>query len=158
MRKKRFLAAILLSVALCFVVSGVGYGELNQELLESGTPLIFHHLLQARVDYMMNNPNRYLYVQFYYDPGGSFDEFFPGDIDTKDKIVVSVSDIRGDFSGRSGETLLKIFKNFLDSLYSYIWPWMITMDMNTDITAKFSTEDGTPLGYFYEGEYYLWEE
>ena len=32
MRKKRFLAAILLGVSLCFVVSGVGYGEEKEAL------------------------------------------------------------------------------------------------------------------------------
>ena len=157
MKTRLLLAVILLSLSFCYI-SGVGYGELNQEMLELGTPLIFFYLLEARIDYMMKNPNRYLNVQFYYDPGGSFDEFFPDGIDTKDKVFVSVCDSRGDFSGRSGETLLKIFKMFLESLYSYIWPWMITTDMNTDIVAQFCTEDGTPLGYFYQGEYHLWEE
>ncbi|MFQ5835086.1 MAG: hypothetical protein ACE5HR_04100 [bacterium] len=32
-------------------------------------------------------------------------------------------------------------------------------NMDTDIVAAFfSAEGGTPLGYFYEGDYHLWEE
>ncbi len=35
MRKKWVLAAIMLGVILCFVVSGVGYGEIDEWLLET---------------------------------------------------------------------------------------------------------------------------
>lgn len=30
--------------------------------------------------------------------------------------------------------------------------------MDNDVVAKFHSEDETPLGYFYEGEYHLWEK
>jgi len=34
----------------------------------------------------------------------------------------------------------------------------VTTDMAADIVAVFYSEKETTLGYFYQGEYHLWEE
>jgi len=121
MKNKKSLAIILLGLSFCFVPA-LGHGEVKEELLYIPTPLIHFFLSQARIDYIMQNPTIFLDIQFFYDPGGKFDEFFPEGIDTKDKIFVSVEDNRDVFSRRSRKTLLKIFKKALESIYSFVEP------------------------------------
>jgi hypothetical protein len=157
MKGRGLLAAILLGVGLCFVPA-LGHTELNQELMEIPVPMMFFFLSQARVDYMMGNPDNFLDIQFYYDPGGIFDNFFPEGIDTKDKILVHIEDNRGVFSDGSETTLLKLFKRALQSIYSFLEPWKVVTDMDTDIVAEFFSKQGIALGYFYQGEYHVWGE
>ena len=158
MEKKRFLAAILLAVVFCFVVSGMGYGEI-EELVKGGeySPIAFY-LLNAKVNYMMYNPNTFLNVAFAYDYWGSWAEFFPQGIYTEQKICVMIIDNRARFSDKSGTVLLEQFKQSLEVIYSFIEP--LATDMNADVVAKFLSEDkeGGELGYFYQGEYHLWNE
>lgn len=94
MRKKRFLAIVLLVVVFCFVVSGVGYGEVqewsDQEKASYAEAIL---LLGARVDYIMYNPTTFLNVDFLYDSDGTFGEkVFPMNVDTKGKICVRATD------------------------------------------------------------------
>ena len=49
------------------------------------------------------------------------------------------------------------FKSILEALFSYLEAGVAT-DMDTDIVAKFHSKGAIPLGYFYQGEYHLWEE
>ena len=155
MRKKRFLVAILLGVVLCFMVSGVGYGEIEEWKIESKVPYITWLLLRASVKYVMSNPTNFLYVMFTYSPvevrGG-----VPEGVDTEGKIWAQVIDTRGMFSYKSGIALREQFKKELEILYSYIDD--IATDMDTDIVAIFVSKGDFPLGYFYQGEYHLWEE
>ena len=58
---------------------------------------------------------------------------------------------------------LTLFSIQLDTLYSFIQH--IATDLNTDIVAVlYGEKEGSfgyehvPLGYFYQGEYHLWEE
>ena len=162
MKKKRSLAAILLGVVFCFVFSGVGYGT-EVLVLEINTPHIGFFLLEARVEYMMHNPTNFLDVSFHYDLKGtyyrSYDMEFPEHVDTEGKLYVEIRDRRGVFSGKSGVTLLEIFKKHLEVIYSFIpslplYYW----DIDEDVVAKFYSKGGIPLGYFYQGEYHLWDE
>ena len=60
------------------------------------------NLSEARINYMMRNPNSFLYVEFYYDADGKFGKLLPEtNIDTKGKIYVAVYDNRGVFSYKS---------------------------------------------------------
>jgi len=64
MRSEKLLAAFLLGVVLCFIPV-LGYGEkLEETLRESKTSLMEHHLLRARVNYIMENPTNFLNVEF----------------------------------------------------------------------------------------------
>ncbi|NQS90591.1 hypothetical protein HQ584_12475 [Patescibacteria group bacterium] len=187
MRKKRFLAAILLGVSFCFV-SGVGYGEviippkpsrivgellvlkmlyedeplwpyieeIRGEMLEEiGLLKLYNNLLTARINYMMSNPTTFTSVYIYYDSIGWIEEFFE-DVNTKGKIYVVIRDFREYFSDRSGVALKEAFKIYLDVIYSFIEN--LATDMDNDIVALFISEGGIRLGYFYQGEYHLWEE
>lgn len=115
-------------------------------------------LLEARINYMMRNSPNFLYVSFYYDPDGSFGkaEEFPEKVDTEGKIFVAVIDNKRAFSNKSGVVLRKQFKMILESIYSFIQG--VATDMDNDVVAKFHSEDEIPVGYFYQGEYHLWEE
>ena len=161
MRSKTLLAAFLLGAGLCFV-SALGYGEVKQQPEVSVMDLYLlkeFDLLKARVDYMMCNPTNFLNVNFYYDPEGTRRKIFelPEGVDTKDKIFVKVQDNRDVFSYESGTALLDQFKRELEAIYSFLT--LPTMgDMNTDIVAIFCSREGIPLGYFYQGEYHLWEK
>ncbi len=183
MKSKKLLAIILLSLSFYFV-SGVGYGKVfipGGELLtldfqeskygnEPLWPLIkrmredigllelYNNLLTARISYMMRNPTSFENVTIYYDSTGNLGELFPKDINTKEKICILIHDIRGYFSDRSGVALKEAFKAYLDIIYSFIEPWGVVTDMNTDIVAEFLSLGNIPLGYFYDGEYHLWEE
>jgi len=73
---------------------------------------------------------------------------------------VTVVDNRGVWSDESDipleVTLFDDFKKQLEAIYSFISMW--TMDMDTDVVAQFLSKQQIPLGYFYQGEYYLWEK
>ncbi len=183
MRKKRFLAAILLAVSFCFV-SGAGYGEIHELLLErSAKRRIDSLLLDARLSYIMTNPTSFLNVEFHHDEEGMFTEEFPEEIprevDTKGKIIITIRDNRKLFSKvkslqslleKDKTLLLDFFKATLENVYSFIW--YIATDMDADIvglfyltrtdpddTDRFLTEkEKIKLVYFYQGEYHLWEE
>ena len=156
MRSRVLLATALLGVGLCFVPAS-GYGEVKKWMVEGKANYIKVELLKARVSYLMRNPTTFLNVEFTYDPTGYIGEIMklPKGVDTKGKIFVSVGDSRGVFSYRSGIALLDQFKRKLKIIYSFIQ--LVATDMNADIVAEFTTREGIPLGYFYQGEYHLWE-
>lgn len=157
MRGKTLLAAFLLGVGLCFVPT-FGHGEVDHRAYELKAPFMDLTLLEARVDYMMTNPTNFLVVRFHYDPNGGIGriEKFPARVDTKGKILVVVYDSRDIFSYESGKALLDLFKRKLETIYSFVD--MCATDMETDIVAKFYSGKEIPLGYFYQGEYYLWKK
>ena len=165
MRIRGLLAIILLAVGLCFVPA-LGYGEVKgiealNKLSGSKVSFIQHLLLGERVNYIMRNPTSFLYVDFVYDEDGTLGRSLETvglaeGIDTKEKIVIDITDTRGVFSGKSGAALLSEFKNKLKHIYLYVRT--ITWNMDTDIVAKFWSKEGDFLGYFYQGEYYLWEK
>ncbi len=181
MKKRLLLAAILLVVVFCFV-SGVGYGEIIQlekpniswyineypEDPQKGLDLwlydydlilpsmLDHQLLWAMLMYVMRNPTTFECVNILYDSTGRFEEGYPPGVITKGKISIEVIDVRGYFSDRSGVALKEAFKMYLDAVYSFIEAW--ATDMDTDIVAKFLSIGSIPLGYFYQGEYHLWDE
>ena len=160
MRKKRFLATILLGVALCFVFSGVGYGEIPEWKIERKASILDMELLDAKIRYMMSGPDSFLYVDFYYDEHGVYGilDRLPKSVDTKGKIYIQVADTRGIFSQENGKTMLNELEGELEYICSFIETYQITSDMAADIVAVFYTKNEIPLGYFYEGEYHLWEE
>jgi len=147
MKGKRVLAAFLLGVVLCFV-SGVGYGEIPQWVIDTKAPYIDVELLETRVSYMIRNPTSFLSVSFYYDPTGFTGEKakLPKSVNTRGKIFISVVDNRGQFSYKSGVALLDTFKRHLKVIYSFI---DIAIDMDSDIVATLHSKEGIPLGYFY---------
>ncbi|MBA7490501.1 hypothetical protein ES702_01039 [subsurface metagenome] len=119
-------------------------------------------LLKAKVNYMMCNPARFLAVNLFYDSTGAHGRAakLPEDVDTKGKILVMVLDNRGIWSDKSGiplaVPLLDDFKTELETIHSFIAMW--TTDMDTDVVAGFYTQQENLLGYFYQGEYHLWEK
>ncbi len=155
MRRKQFLAAILLGVSFYFV-SGVGYGKVLGWLDESKISLMRGMFLEARIDYMMTNPTSFLNVSFYYEPTGVYASSFPESVDPKGKTLIIILDNRDQFTYKSRIALLDTFKRDLQVIYSFIDH--IATDMDTDIIAKFHSGESIPLGYFYQGEYYLWED
>jgi len=164
MRKKRFLAAILLAAVLCFV-SGVGYGKVQQGFEAIEATLMDIKFLEAINDYIMSNPTSFLNVRFGYDllgTAGEDKELFSRRINTEDKIIVRVIDNRGIFSAKSGLTLLHEFEKQLKTIYFFIYEHLLATDMDNDIVAVFYSPDGyektLPLGYFNQGKYHLREE
>lgn len=158
MKNKRLLAIVFLGLSFCFV-SGVGYGEkLEETLRESKKSLMEHYLLRARVNYIMKNPTNFLNVEFSYDPHGGWGRpALPETIDTKGKICVVITDNRDAFAYKSGTALLKEFKKALEAIYSSeLVVWVIGLD--TELVVVFRSKDEIPLGYFYQGEYHLWEK
>jgi len=149
-KNKKLLAILLLSMSFCFM-SGVGYGEIKYE----GIYMVIR-LLEARVDYIMHNPNSFLEVRFYNDRDGAFTNSFPKGVDTKGKVYVWVTDNRDQFSYKSEIALLDTFKRSLEVIYSFIS--LLVTNMNTDVVAKLESKERIPLAYFYQGEYHLWEE
>ncbi len=168
MRKKQFLAAILLSLSFCFV-SRVGYGEkmtneqIRKAMVEQKTSYLKLLLLEARVSYIMNNPNDFLDISCSYEPFEiTFVDYFkemnlPEDFVTKDKLFISIFDNRGIFSGKTGEDLLRLFMKTLRSFY-YSSNVFGLFSYPSDIVAIFYAEGKVPLGYFHESEYHLWDE
>jgi len=156
MRKKWFLTAIMLGVILCFVVSGVGYGEIPEWALESKVTYIDVKLSEIRIDYIMMRPNDFLNTRYAYDSSGSLAKFFPTGISTKDKITILIMDIRNVFSNKSASDLLTQFETELS--YAYFYLEGIATDKSNDIVVKFLNKQGKTIGYFYQGKYHLWEE
>jgi len=166
---KKLLIVFLLGVSFC-LMPVLGYGEVKQELYEKrGMSLLDWRLLQAAVTYMQENPTNFLRINVIYDSDGNWGKnFLPeGIIDTKGKIFVLVGDniFRGDnirvFCGKSGVDLLDEFKRQLEIIYPFIEYY--ATDMDIDIVAYFYTREKkpslpVPLGYFYQGEYHLWEK
>ncbi len=155
MKNKKLLAIILLSLSFCFV-SAVGYGRVRVEIAETKATRFDIKLLDAKIDYILGNPNDFLYILLRYDPVGTYGDQFPRWVITKDKIVVVIWDIRNKFSGKSEEVLLSYFKVELEDIVTGLED-LIT-DINTDVVAIFYSKKAIPLGYFYQGEYHLWED
>lgn len=141
LKRKQFLAAILLGVVLCFVISGVGYGEIGKSVFEEKAPLIQVSLLRSLVRYMMRNPTSFLDVRFGY-------------LSDPDIILLYIYDNRNRFSYKSGVALLDTFKRNLEIIYSFI---LISSDMDADVWAWFYSREGIELGYFLDGKYHLSE-
>ena len=165
MKNKKLLVIILLSLSFCFV-SRVGYGEVKQleydyqaktSYMDSILYMRFV-LLEARLNYMMSNSPDFLYVSFHYDPDGVIGKTggFPERVDTEGKVFITVIDTKDEFSDKSGVVLRKQFEMILEPIYLFIQG--VATDMDNDVVAKFHSEDETPLGYFYQGEYHLWGE
>ncbi|MBA7497238.1 hypothetical protein ES702_07850 [subsurface metagenome] len=164
MRGKVFLAAFLLGAGLCFVPA-LGYGEekklKDQLFFDFKASKMDIFLLGTKVNYMMNNPTNFLNVFLAYDPWGKLGREegyggFPESINTKGKLIVLITDNRGQFSHRSTRVLLELFKE-------HLWAVIVHMgasfpNIDTDVVAKFYSEERIPLGYFYQGEYHLWGE
>jgi len=171
MRTKKLLAALLLGVGLCFVPV-LGYGEVKEGLYDRRVLHMAFYLLDIKVDYIMRNPTAFLDIDLSHDLHGAFTGFFSGPhghkypkgIDTRGKIVAWVRDTRRVFSYKSGISLLDEFKKQLEAMYLSIEGVGLATDMNTDIVAVFYSEGDNflkgdiPLGYFYQGEYHLWEK
>ena len=153
MRNKRLLATILLGVGFCLMsVTGYGEVEIPREYLT-----VDFFLQKARIDYMMDNPSDFLGVNLFYDPVGERSaELFPENVDTTGKVGIVIFDNRGISFNRTGPALLKQFKEQLETIYVFIG--LIATDMNDDIIAEFVNKKGETVGYFYQGEYHLWEE
>ena len=164
MKARGLLAAFLLAVGLCFVPA-LGYGEVKQEWEAIEATLMDIKFLEAIDDYIMSNPTSFLNVRFGYDLLGVVGEdkkLFSGRINTENKIIVRIIDNRGVFSAKSGITLLHEFEKQLKTIYSFIYWHLLATDIDNDIVAIFydlyGYEETSPLGYFYQGEYHLWEE
>ena len=73
MKHKRFLAAVLLGVVLCFVVSGAGLGEemttkqVREAAVAQKASQIDLILLGSEVKYIRNNPNDFLDISCSYN-------------------------------------------------------------------------------------------
>ncbi len=157
MKNKRLLVIILLSLSFCFVIGGVGYGEVQEWMDKEEASAMDTSLLEARIDYIMQRPNDFMDVVLYYDATGIFGrELFSGNIDTKGKIVVRIEDTRDFFVGEP-EFLIIPFALELNAIYKLSVLQSVATDRDSDIVAVFYGE-GKELGYFYQGEYYLWEE
>ena len=170
MKGKGLLVALLLAVGLCFVPA-LGYGEVKEWMDEFKPSVIEFHLLQAKVDYIMQNPTNFLIVRFDYDRSGVVEKAaesgkeigfgkLPKGVDTKGKTLVMVFDSRGVFSHKSQTALLGQFESELESIRSSSLDVWIELEwrQKQDVVAKFISKEGNPLGYFYQGEYHLWGE
>jgi len=120
-------------------------------------------LLNARVDYIMRNPTSFENVSLWYDPDGRYKKEFPEGVETKDKILVWILDNREIYKTMSGVALLDLFKKHLEIIYTFLLGSVkdylgTDIVMHTDIVTKFHSREGIPLGYFYQGEYRLWEK
>ena len=50
-------------------MSGIGYGEVEEWMYETPNPLIFYVLLEAKINYIVDDPGNFLDVVFDYGPG-----------------------------------------------------------------------------------------
>ena len=152
MRTRIVLAIILLAVGLCFEPT-LGYGEVFTPIDEMEMELEF---LRIRVDYIMQNPTDFLDVRIGYDKDGHLAEIMelPLEVSTRGKICISIIDNRGIFRDKSRLALVMQFKKQLEKVYSFI-NYMAPV-MFEDVVAKFKLGKH-PVGYYYEGEYHLWE-
>lgn len=156
MRGKKLLATFLLGMGLCFVPV-VGHGEVQEWMDKEEVSFMDISLLTARIDYIMQRPNDFLDVVLYYDRSGIFgEELFSGNIDTKGKIIVRIEDTR-DFFTCEPEQLIIPFTLELNSIYKLSTLGSVATDRDSDIVAVFYRK-GKELGYFYQGEYHLWEK
>ena len=156
MKIRRILLAILLVIGFCFV-SLASYGEVQSWMTERTVPFMDFKLLEARVDFIMSNPTNFTDIHMFYDRDGDIGKQILGEgFDTTGMIGIRVNDKREVFSDLSGTALKEEFKKRLDILYTFIKD--IATDMNNDVVVGFYSKADILLGYFYEGEYYLWEE
>ncbi|GAH86530.1 unnamed protein product, partial [marine sediment metagenome] len=147
MKNKKLLTIILLSLSFCFA-SGAGYGEVKNYTAEEF--YIIFDLNKGKVPYALS-----LDITFYYDLDGGYRKFFPEGVDTKGKIIVFIYDTKNYekknvFSDKPGIALLNQFEEKLEFIYPCVQ--FVATNMNTDIVAKFYSNKGIPLGYFYQGE------
>jgi len=172
MKGKKLLAAFLLGVGLCFVPA-LGHGEIKgieifNTMSESKVSSVELFLLGQRVAYIMRNPTSFLDILFlYHKPRLENVKLvmdLPESVDTAGKLIIWIKDNRGVFSDKSETALLYLFEVHLKS----IWFWIsgLVPDMDNDVVAIFYSKErswdneGTLegiLGYFYQGEYHLWE-
>jgi len=69
------------------------------------------------------------------------------------KFVIQVFDSRNVFADISEVALLEQFKKELKHIYDCA-PREFFSEMDRDVIALFYDYEGTPLGYFYQGEYH----
>ena len=157
MRRKKFLAAILLVMSFCFV-SGVGYGEIAEWTLERTVLRLDYSLGWAMLFYVWDHKTDFLVVIFSYDSYvGEVKFSSKPDVSTGGKILIEITDSRGIFSNKSGIALLNLFRKTLKDIYSYIEDY--ATDMDADVVAiLMAFPGGNELAYFYQGEYHLWED
>lgn len=157
MKSKNLLAIILLSLSFCFM-SRVGYGEVQEWMRYQEESLTSFHLLDAKVNYMMSNPDSFQKVGFLCDPIGDYGDTagLPENINTNGKIIVVFIDRRCLFPKKSEALLLVHLQIALETLYSFLDD-VVATDMDSDIIGTFYGREGTFVGYFYQGEYYLSE-
>jgi len=157
MEYRKLLSAILLALGLCFV-SGVGYAEIPEWMLERRIRYLDYFLAMAELSYIFENKTNFLDVNFLYDSGYLGQVLFSSthDVSTKRKILITIRDSRGIFSNKSEIALLNLFRKALGAMYSFIEDY--ATDMNADVVAILSDDQGHSLAYFYQGEYHLWEE
>jgi len=160
MRIRGLIVGLLLGIILSFTLV-LGYGAVMRWMDERKASLIRLHLEESRVSYIMGNPDDFLYVNLSYDPTGRWGrawfEFPEGvNVNTKGKFCVEVYDTRDVFSNKTETALLDQFKKELEVIYSFVD--LAIKDKDRDIVAKFHTKEEIPLGYFYQGEYHLWEK
>jgi len=154
MKGKGLLVAFLLAVGLCFV-PGVGHGEVPDWAPELKADKIDVRLLEGIVRYIMFNPESFLVITCTHDDLGLFAEYYPAGASTQGKINIMIKDNRQRFSRKYGRALLNEFKIELEEIYYLVEP--VATDMDSDVVALFCRHEGKPLGYFYQGEYHLWE-
>jgi len=155
MRAKRAIIAFLLAVGLC-LMPALGYGKIKPPHDFHGMDII---LLKAQIGYIMENPTTFLDIDCFYDIAGIMANIIAPDLDleTEGKIFVSVTDTRGVFFGRSRKLLMDEFHYHWEAIYSHLKViGLAPLDLHTDIAAIFINEKKEILGYFYQGEYYLW--
>ena len=96
MKDKQLLAAFLLGAGLCFVPV-LGYGKVHPDFNEGKG---FERFQDARISYIMGNPDGFLLVNFSYDhpeSGGliGLQLKYPKGVDTVGKVLVQVYDTGG---------------------------------------------------------------
>ena len=154
MKNRRVLVVVLLAVSFCFIPL-ISYGEVQSWMNDRNVPLMQFKLLEARVDFIMSNPNDFTDISIAYDEKGAIGKQILGDgFDTAGMIAIRLVDRKAIFSNLSGMSLKEEFKKRLAVLYSFIKK--MATDMNNDVVAVFYTKEDVPLGYFYRGEYHLW--
>lgn len=146
------------------------------ELKEGGLDIIKMtetQLLQGILNYIMWNPYDFLFIYWEWDWIGLFHvnhelpEYLIGR--TEGKLVIQIWDTRNVFADISEVALLDQFKKELVRIYDFA-PQGFFSEIDRDVIALLYDYEGTPLGYFYggeyrsslgylyEGEYHLWEE
>jgi len=169
MRAKRAVVAFLLAAGLC-LMSGVGHGTIRPELVvgkivawkDFKVSLLDYLLLEAKLDYMMRNFENFENIYLEYDMDGSVGRFygFPETMDTTNKIVIVIEDIRDYYSpfflSLVDLSIVEGLEKQLKIIYLYIKD--LASDMDNDVVARVSSKEGIKLAYFYQGEYHLWGE